>query len=205
MEHTKDNLSAAHDAIIHSRVNQTIQADRSRRKDPPMKAGDLAYLSTENLNLPKDRAWKLIPLYIGLYEILEAFPNTSNYVLKLPLQLERQGIHPCFHISRLAPYEPNDMALFPGQEVHTFYDFREDPNHEPYIHKILDHAWVKKDLWFKVKWELGDTMWEPQENCKEPTHVDDYLALQNVQEIESLPKKRETQCQGKPSVRGGSG
>ena len=30
-----------------------------------MKAGDLVYLSTENLNLPKDWAQKLIPLYIG--------------------------------------------------------------------------------------------------------------------------------------------
>ena len=118
-ERARNNLSAAHDAIIHSRMNQTIQADRSRRKDPPMKIGDLAYLATENLNLPKNRARKLVPLYIDPYKILEAFPNTSNYVLKLPPQLESQGIHPRFHVSRLAPHEPNDTALFPGREVHT--------------------------------------------------------------------------------------
>ena len=125
-------------------------------------------------------------------------------MLKLPPpQLERQGIHPHFHISRLAPYEPNNTALFPGQEVHTFYDFGEDPNREAYVCEILDHAWVKKDLWFKVKWELGDMTWEPQENCEELAHINDYLALQNVQEIESLPKKGDADLEAtiRPAMR----
>src|SRR6266700_2750514 len=84
----RDNLMAAHDAIIHNNAAQTIQANKKRCLDPPLKKGELAYLSTDKLNLPKGRAGKLMPLYIGPYEILEAIPETLNYILKLPLQLE---------------------------------------------------------------------------------------------------------------------
>src|SRR6266581_3179284 len=98
----KENLQRAHDAIIHNRIQQTIQANKRRHLDLPLEKGELAYLSMDKLNLPKGRAGKLMPLYIGLYKILEAFPETSNYVLKLPPQLECCGIHPRFHMSRLA-------------------------------------------------------------------------------------------------------
>src|SRR6266446_2983785 len=123
----KENLMAAHDAIIHNRTAQTIQVDKKRCLDLPLEKGELAYLSTDKLNLPKGRAGKLKPLYIGPYEILEIFPETSNYVLKLPPQLEQCGIHPRFHISRLAPHEPNDQEIFPNREANIFYDFGEDP------------------------------------------------------------------------------
>ena len=83
---------AAHDAIIHNRTAQTIQVNKKRRLDPPLKKGKLTYLSMDKLNLPKGRAGKLKPLHIGPYEILEIFPETSNYVLKLPPQLEQRGI-----------------------------------------------------------------------------------------------------------------
>src|SRR6266571_2004236 len=94
----KENLQRAHDAIIHNHVQQTIQVNKRRHLDPPLEKGELVYLSTDKLNLPKGRAGKLMPLYIGPNEILEAFPETLNYVLKLPPQLERCGIHPSFHM-----------------------------------------------------------------------------------------------------------
>src|SRR6266581_7727303 len=122
----KENLQRAHNAIIHNHVQQTIQANKRRHLDPPLEKGELVYLSMDKLNLPKGRAGKLTPLYIGPYEILEAYPETSNYILKLPPQLERHGIHPRFHMSRLAPHKPNDSMTFPGREVNIFYDFRED-------------------------------------------------------------------------------
>src|SRR6266700_3018680 len=84
----KENLQRAHDMIIHNRIQQTIHTNKRRCPDPPLEKGELAYLSTDKLNLPKGRAGKLTPLYIGLYKILEIFPETLNYVLKLPLQLE---------------------------------------------------------------------------------------------------------------------
>jgi hypothetical protein len=131
----KENPKKAHDTIIHNRMQQTIQANKKRCPDPPLKKGKLAYLSMDKLNLPKGWAGKLTPLYIRPYEILEAFPETSNYILKLPLQLEQHGIHPRFHVSRLAPHKPNDK--------NTFYDFGEDPDHEAQVHEILGHTWVQ--------------------------------------------------------------
>src|SRR6266571_5251716 len=130
----KENLQRAHNMIIHNHIQQTIQANKRRCPDPPLEKGELAYLSMDKLNLPKGRAGKLMPLYIGLYEILEAFPETSNYVLKLPLQLEQCGIHPRFHMSRLAPHKPNDNTIFPSREANIFYDFREDPDHKAQVH-----------------------------------------------------------------------
>src|SRR6266705_3107823 len=104
----RENLMAAHDVIIHNHAAQTIQANKKRCLDPPLEKGKLGYLSTDKLNLPKGRAGKLKPLYIGPYEILEAYPETSNYILKLPPQLERHGMHPRFLMSRLTLHEPND-------------------------------------------------------------------------------------------------
>src|SRR5712692_7573083 len=54
----KENLMAAHNAIIHNRAAQTIQANKKRCPDPPLRKGELAYLSMDKLNLPKGRAGK---------------------------------------------------------------------------------------------------------------------------------------------------
>jgi len=62
------NLETAHDVIIKSRVNQTLQANKRRREDSHFAVGDKVYLSTENLVLPTGRARKLMPKWIGPYE-----------------------------------------------------------------------------------------------------------------------------------------
>jgi hypothetical protein len=54
----KENLMAAHNAIIHNRTAQTIQANKKRCPDPPLRKGKLAYLSMDKFNLPKGRAGK---------------------------------------------------------------------------------------------------------------------------------------------------
>src|SRR6266705_868340 len=187
----KENLQRAHDAIIHNHIQQTIQANKRRHPDLPLEKGELAYLSMDELNLPKGRAGKLTPLYIGPYKILEAYPETLNYILKLPPQLECCGIHPRFHVSRLALHEPNDSTTFPGREVNIFYDFREDPDCKAQVREILGHTWAQDSIWFKVKWELGDTTWEPLENCNELVHLDEYLTLQNAADVNDLPKRED--------------
>ena len=110
-----DNLQGAHDSIIKSQVEQLANTNKHRQPDSPkFKVGNLAYLSTKDISLPKGRARKLLLSFIGPYEILKAFKDSSNYKLKLPPELEKRGIYPKFHVSRLAPYEPNDSLLFPG-------------------------------------------------------------------------------------------
>src|ERR1700720_596541 len=96
-----NNLEEAHDTIIESRVRQTLHANKCRRVDTPYNVGEQVYLSTHNLNLPKNRSRKLMPKYIGLYKITQSYPNESRYILDLPPELKARRIHPSFHVSRL--------------------------------------------------------------------------------------------------------
>ena len=49
----------------------------------------LVYLSTKDLNLPKGRAKKLYPKFVGPWKVIEAWPETSAYGLELPAVLQK--------------------------------------------------------------------------------------------------------------------
>ena len=102
------NLAIAHDSIIASRSFQTHYANRHITAEQPLKTGDLVYLATKYLNLPKGRVRKLLPTYIGPYAIASSNVSTSNYSLDLPEELRAHNIHPTFHVSMLKPHIPND-------------------------------------------------------------------------------------------------
>ena len=110
------NLEMAHDAIVEARIHSTYQANKHHSEEKPFEVGDLAYLSTANLNLPKHRAQKLAPKYIGPFRVTKAFPDSSNYGLELSEELVARRIRPRFHVLLLRPFEPNNDTLFPGQE-----------------------------------------------------------------------------------------
>ena len=82
------NLGMAHDAIIETQVNQTRQSNKRRKEEIPFAVGDKVYLSTKNLNLPKSRARKLMPKYIGPYKVTKSHPEISRYTLDLPQELK---------------------------------------------------------------------------------------------------------------------
>ena len=172
------NLSTAHDAIIANRVMQTHHSNKQRGKEHFLPVGSLVYLSTEELNLPKGRARKLMPKYIGPYTVIEAKPEVSAYKIKLPQELVNRHIHPVFHVSRLKPHVPNDDEQFPHREVQTFYDFGDDPETEWVVNEIIDHQWRRNQLELRVRWSLGDLTWEPSRNCKQLVALDNYLDLQ---------------------------
>ncbi|KXN88601.1 hypothetical protein AN958_06865, partial [Leucoagaricus sp. SymC.cos] len=50
---------------------------------PNIRPGSLIFLSTKNLNMPKDRARILCPKFIGLYKIIKSYLEMSNYKLDL--------------------------------------------------------------------------------------------------------------------------
>ena len=52
----RDNLSMALDAISESRMIQMHHANKQRKAFPTLDVGELVYLSTKNLTLPKGRA-----------------------------------------------------------------------------------------------------------------------------------------------------
>ena len=189
------NLLAAQDAIIDSRVHQTYHANKRRRDEnkvhgevEPIQVGDKVYLSTENLNLPKGRARKLAPKYIGPYSVLEADPASSTYLLELPADLAKRGIHPRFHVSVLRRYERNDDLLFPHRETQVAYDMGEPDDQEWLVDEIVSHRWVGNKIEFEVKWNYGDTTWEPYTTCKDLVALDNYLDQIGVKHWRALPK-----------------
>jgi len=83
-----DNLAMALDAIIESCMIQTHHANKKRKDPPTLDVGELVYLSTKNLTLPKGRARKLLPKYIGPMRVVASNPTTDNYTIELPQQLK---------------------------------------------------------------------------------------------------------------------
>lgn len=74
----KEALMKAHDAIIEARVHQTEQANKHRRA-AGFAVGELVYLSTKNLKLPKKRAQKLVPKYLGPFRIIQVVSPGASY------------------------------------------------------------------------------------------------------------------------------
>jgi hypothetical protein len=188
----RNNLMMAHDAIIESRVNQTFHANKRRTQEDPFEEGDLVYLSTDKLNLPKGRAHKLLPKFIGPYKIIQGHPEKSTYTLDLPKELQDRRIYPKFHIRRLRKYEPNDDVLFPHRDPKTYYDFGTPDESEWLVDEIVAHRWVgknDKNLELEVRWNLGDTTWEPIKNCDSLEALDRYLEISGVSKWEELPQR----------------
>jgi hypothetical protein len=68
-------------------VTATYQANWRHSEEKPFEIGNLTYLSTANLNLPKHRARKLAPKYIGPFKVTKVISETSDYDLELSPEL----------------------------------------------------------------------------------------------------------------------
>ena len=68
---------AAHDAILEHCVDQMFHANRKHRESEMYAVNHRIYLSMQNLTLPKGRARKLVPWYIGPYRVTEAHNKAS--------------------------------------------------------------------------------------------------------------------------------
>ena len=104
---------AAHDAIIANHVQQTFHANKKCCTSDLYHVGDHVYLSTQNLTLPKGRARKLVPKYIGPYKVVKAHNEASTVTLELPLALVAQQISPTFHAGLIRKFVANHDELFP--------------------------------------------------------------------------------------------
>lgn len=179
-------LEMAHDAIIEARVSSTYHANRARSDAEPHLVGDMVYLSTKNLNLPKHRARKLAPKFIGPFKVLAAWPATSDYDLALSAELVARNIHSRFHASLLRAFEANDDRLFPSRESKRFYDFGMPDDDEWLVDEVFGHRVGSTGVEFAVRWTAGDTTWEPYANVDELEALDQYFALQGVQSVHDL-------------------
>lgn len=179
----KDAIMSAHDAVLAARVKQTMAANRLRRP-APFNEGDLVYISTKNLSLPKNRARKLMPKFIGPYKIEKAFGNDS-FRVNLPTELKRRGIHQSFHASLLRIHQPNDDRLFPGRSMEQVTGLG-DESEEWAVERIETHAGKGPYQMFKVKWRAGDTTWLPYDRVSHLEALKLYLQAQNVNSVTEL-------------------
>jgi hypothetical protein len=62
-------------------------ANHHRHEDDMFMQGDLIYVSTADLSLPKGRAMKLLLKYVSPFKVLDTQLSTSNYKIELPAQL----------------------------------------------------------------------------------------------------------------------
>ena len=152
-----ENLAMVHNAIIESRIRQTYHANKRKGLMPKFEVGDLVYLSTKNLSMPKGRARKLIPKYIEPIKVVKRHTTSNMYTLDLPDQLKAQRVHPTFHMGLLWAHEPNDDTMFPRRDAQTFYDISNDNDMEWVVDELLAHRWKGAQVEFLVRWNLGDT------------------------------------------------
>ena len=147
------------------------------------------YLSTQNLTLPKGRARKLVPKYIGPYKVVKAHNETSTVTLELLPALVARWISLTFHTGLIRKFIANNNKLFPKQDAKSFYDFSQDDEQEWLVEEITSDQWPNsKELELEVRWTLGDTTWEPLAACKNLEALDLYLELRGIAHPCDLPK-----------------
>ncbi len=148
MQRIKQAVMAVHNSILEVRIKQT--RDTNRKQIPvPFSKGDLVYISIKNITFPKGLAQKLVPKYIGPYQILKDFKN-SSFRIDIPAILSKCGVHNVFHVSYLCVHHPNNDKLFPGRaknQVAPFKDFQG----KWAVDKILTHSGKGQNLMFKVQ------------------------------------------------------
>ena len=181
----KDAILRAHDSIIAARVKQTVMANR-KRKDVPFAKGDLVYLSTANLTLPKGHARKLAPKFIGPYKIIDDYRN-NTFMLDLPAELKQRGIHPAFHASLLRIHIPNDDRRFPGRQLQQLVGLGKVE--ELSVKRITDHHGKGIDSLFLVEYSNRDTVWLPHHEVSHLEAFSQYLEALNITTANDLPHR----------------
>ena len=181
--------------IIESHVMQTHNANRQRIKGATYMPSNLVYLSTKNLTLPKGRAKKLQPKYIGPYKVVESHETASTVTLELLPELVNRQVHPTFHMSLIRAHVPNNNGRFPHHDTKSYYDFGSTDKPEWFVDEILAHHWISPNaLELQIHWTLRDVMWEPLAECKELEALDKYLELHGVSQPHDLPCKSHSSC-----------
>jgi hypothetical protein len=69
------------------------------------------------------------------------------------------------------------------------YDFGTPSDAEWYVDEITGHRWQGQNIQFQVKWNRGDSTWEPLHNCNDLAALDNYLTLMNIKEWQNLPQR----------------
>jgi transposase InsO family protein len=197
-ENMKDAIMSAHDAIIASRVQHTVQANK-KRLPASYQEGDLVYLSTKNISLPKGRARKLAPKYLGPFPITKVIKEGATYQLGLSDELIKRGVNRSFHASLLRPHVPNDDRRFPGRLPIQIPGFGEKPE-EWIVDRIVTHHGKGMGSEFQILWKAGDKTWAPYREVAHLNALDRYCELMGVKDAFRAPSRTLLRTPLPPSI-----
>jgi hypothetical protein len=155
-------LSTAKMSLRAAQDRQKSFADQ-RRRDVVYSVGQQVFLSTQNFRLAKPGSRKLLPKWVGPFQILERIGQVA-YRLDMPANSK---MHYVFHVSLLKPYRSDGRVQPPPPPIKL------ENSLEFEVERILDHRQVKRGRnrttrnEFLVKW-LGygpeHNTWEPESN-----------------------------------------
>lgn len=149
------DVKEAQDNLIAAKVRQAYHANEHRAPEIRYNEGDLVMLSTKHrrrnyMRKGKRRVAKFMPRNDGPYTIIKAFPDKSEYTLRLP---NNPKTFPGFHASLLKPFIPNDPTLFPDREfTRPGTVVTEDGTEENMIDKIVDARRRGRGRQYLVRW-----------------------------------------------------
>jgi hypothetical protein len=149
------DVKEAQDNLLTAKIRQAYHANEHRAPEVVYKEGDLVMLSTENRRRnykrkDKKRVAKFMPRNDGPYTVIRAFPEKSEYTLRLP---NNPQTFPGFHSSLLKPFVANDPTLFPDREfTRPGAVVTEDGTEENMIDKIVDARRRGRGKQYLVRW-----------------------------------------------------
>ena len=184
-ENMKDAIMSTHNAIITSRIQQTTHVNQ-KRLPATYREGDLVYLLTKNISIPKGRARKLAPKYLRLFPIIKVIKEGVTYQLGLSDELIKRGVNHAFHALLLRPHVPNDDRCFPGRMLIQIPGFGEKPE-EWIIDRITTHHGKGMGSEFQIQWKAGDRTWALYQEVAHLNALDRYCELMGVRDTSELP------------------
>ena len=161
---------------------QDRHREHANRKRRPilLTPGSLVLLSSKHLKYAAGLARKLLPRYVGPYNVIRVInkgsdtPDSTVQTVAVAPQLPANWrIRNVFHVSLIKPFVPADMVAPPPPVVFTGEN---DPLYE--IESIDAHrkSGSRMDYWVRWKNASNILTWEPEEKLTEfhPHLVDQY-------------------------------
>jgi transposase InsO family protein len=165
----KESLDRAKASLLAAKFRQKLFAYENRR-EVKLPARQKVLLSTINFKLAHPGMRKLLPKWVGPFEVTERIGKVA-YKLDLPPNLK---MHNVFHVQLFKKYRDNGKVQPPPPPIEI------DDSLEYEVERVLGHRKVKRGKGtrkeFLVKW-LGykheHNTWEPEKHL---THCEDLLA-----------------------------